>query len=76
MIKYRYSRVGEYAQSILANMEYANNSDIFVLCEVVSEYVKSIFAHMEKKSKENKSTKRIRREIILPNSPYTPMDIN
>jgi hypothetical protein len=48
--------VGEYAKSILANMEYANNAEMFVLCEVVSEYVKSILAHMEKKSKENKST--------------------
>jgi hypothetical protein len=57
-------------------MEYANNSQMFVLWEAVSEYVKNILAHMEKKSKENKSTKRIRREIILPNSPYTPMDIN
>ncbi len=68
MIKYRYSRVGEYAQSILANMEYTNNAQMFyVLCEVVSEYVKSILAHMEKKSKENesKNTERLFCRILL-----------
>jgi hypothetical protein len=52
------------SKAISAHMKNRKNAQLFALHEIVSEYTKSILAHLKETIKENKCTWRIRQKYF------------